>query len=102
MLFAHTAQFRAKDGGLGRNLKARHLRNLRGGLADALRIHRPVRSDQQFAESLLLGVVAEIRMVGFQEAEDAVAYGRLGYDGLFARTDRAIIERLAGDDLRDG
>ena len=75
MLLADAAHLRANDRSIGWDLEAGHLGDLGGRLADALRIHGPVRRDQQFAERLLLSVVTEVRLAGFEEGKDAVPHG---------------------------
>ena len=85
----------------GGNFEARHLRDLGGRLADALRIHRPVRRDQQLAERFASARRCRCMPLRLEQADDAVAQAALGDDRLLARADRAVIERLAGDDLRD-
>ena len=72
------------------------------GLAHALRIHRPVRRHQQFAQRLFLLRVAKKCLLRFQLREDAVAQRLFGHDGLLAGADRAVVERFACDNFTDG
>jgi hypothetical protein len=72
-----------------------------GRLAHALRIHRPVRHDEQLAQRLLLGVVGQVGLVGFEQAENPVAQPGFRHHGLLARADRAVIEGFAGHHFGD-
>src|SRR5271157_19688 len=62
----------------------------------------PIRHDKQFAERVALHLVGDVGLLRFEQGEDAVAQGGFGDDGLFARADSAVIERLAGDNFGDG
>ena len=71
------------------------LRDLGGRLSDALRIHGPVRRDQQLAERVrLLRRCRSTPCAAFSSADDAVAQRVLGDDGLLARADGAVVEAI--------
>ena len=84
----------------GGHFEARHLGDLGRRLADALRIDRPVRRDQQLAQRFVLRVVADVRLCALSRPTMRSRKRVFGHDGLLAGADGAVVERLAGDDLR--
>ena len=102
ILLPDALQFGADDAGIRRHFETRHPRNGGRGLADALRIHRPVRHQQQLAERLLLGIVGDVSLVGFEQAENPVAQRGFRHQRLLARADRPEIEAFTGNHLGDG